>query len=192
MTVGIEDRVFHRIDSVGYDNLTEAEKCYWLIWIVEAEANNGGLEQFFDNSSGSLAEETVIALDKIGAHNMASLLKKAAVSANNFGTSDDNSEIRSISNEFTDYPDDLGTLLDKYVENNASSFLGPKTEAELWEQKKALGKSTAPQVVTRDIDFYKEAEIDAKYSSRKCPECLQPVPDYRKTCKKCGYPIGRA
>jgi hypothetical protein len=35
------------------------------------------------------------------------------------------------------------------------------------------------------------AEKDAGKTSRRCPECGGPCPEYRKTCKACGFEIGR-
>ena len=35
------------------------------------------------------------------------------------------------------------------------------------------------------------AEKDADLTDRRCPECGAPCPTYRKTCKACGYVIGR-
>lgn len=36
------------------------------------------------------------------------------------------------------------------------------------------------------------AEKDAATTSRRCPKCGSPCPEYRKTCKGCGFEIGRA
>ena len=188
--MNIEDRLFERVEAVGVEGLTEPEKYYWLIWLLEAEANNGGLEQFF-YSCAEYAAESIKALNSVGAKNMSSLLSQAKRIADTQANIEENSELREISNKFTDYPDDLAALLEKYVENNIAEFHGPKNELELWEQRKARGADTTPRVVTRNIDFEEEAKIDEQFSSRHCPECNQPVPDYRKTCKKCGYPIGR-
>lgn len=43
----------------------------------------------------------------------------------------------------------------------------------------------------------KESNIDdairsAKHSTRSCPECSFPVPDWRVACRVCGFEIGRA
>jgi predicted amidophosphoribosyltransferase len=32
---------------------------------------------------------------------------------------------------------------------------------------------------------------DAKYSSRFCPQCGFPVPDWLKACRVCGLAVGR-
>jgi hypothetical protein len=36
------------------------------------------------------------------------------------------------------------------------------------------------------------AEKDAAITRRRCPKCGSPCPEYRKTCKACGFEIGRA
>jgi hypothetical protein len=36
------------------------------------------------------------------------------------------------------------------------------------------------------------AEKDAAITDRRCPKCGSPCPEYRKTCKACGFEIGRA
>ena len=35
------------------------------------------------------------------------------------------------------------------------------------------------------------AAADAALTDRRCPECGAPCPSYRKTCKACGYAVGR-
>jgi hypothetical protein len=35
-------------------------------------------------------------------------------------------------------------------------------------------------------------EKDAAITSRRCPQCGSPCPEYRKTCKACGFEVGRA
>ena len=48
-----------------------------LVETLDAEVNNGGFHQFFSNSSGSRAAETISALDAIGASHTAEILKRA-------------------------------------------------------------------------------------------------------------------
>ncbi len=38
---------------------------------------------------------------------------------------------------------------------------------------------------------YKEAAKDAARTERRCPKCGSPCPEYRNTCKACGFVIGR-
>jgi len=39
---------------------------------------------------------------------------------------------------------------------------------------------------------YKKAAMDAARTERRCPKCGSPCPEYRNTCKACGFAIGRA
>lgn len=47
------------------------------VWLLEAEVNNGGFDQYYFNSAGELAVPTIEALRTIGAHCTASLLTAA-------------------------------------------------------------------------------------------------------------------
>src|SRR5262249_31606314 len=38
----------------------------------------------------------------------------------------------------------------------------------------------------------READKDTAITSRRCLKCGSPCPEYRKTCKRCGFEIGRA
>jgi hypothetical protein len=50
---------------------------YALLW-TDAEVNNGGFEQFFFNSSGSLIDEAIEGAELVGASGNASILREAA------------------------------------------------------------------------------------------------------------------
>jgi hypothetical protein len=52
-------------------------------------------------------------------------------------------------------------------------------------------------VIRRDGTFEVDrkrrlAEKDAELTDRRCPQCGAPCPSYRKTCKACGFAVGRA
>ena len=81
--------------------------------------------------------------------------------------------------------------LASYVAENDAGFLGPRTEWELWESKVNRGYDTTPHYVTREMDFEEEAKKDRENSSRDCPHCGYPSPDYRSRCKRCDCPHGR-
>lgn len=59
------------------ENLTASQRVFYLNQSLEREVNNGGFHQFFFNSSGDHADETVGALDSIGALRTAELLREA-------------------------------------------------------------------------------------------------------------------
>lgn len=56
------DARFWRVD---YHQLSPPERVFRAIWELEGEANNGGLDQYFFNSSGSLVPDVVDALKTI-------------------------------------------------------------------------------------------------------------------------------
>lgn len=57
--------------------LTGEQKIFFLNQNLEREINNGGFNQFFCNSSGDNAHETILSLQAIGATKTATLLQKA-------------------------------------------------------------------------------------------------------------------
>ena len=59
------------------DNLSAPQRVFYLNQNLEREVNNGGFHQFFFNSSGDHADETVGALEAIGALKTAELLRGA-------------------------------------------------------------------------------------------------------------------
>ena len=73
----VADAAFRRRASVGFDRLSEEEQTVILVWAVEGEVGNGGLDQFYFNSSGDFAAETVEALRRIGAGRTAELVERA-------------------------------------------------------------------------------------------------------------------
>src|SRR5438034_442431 len=61
----------------GLAALDERERTLFLVWSFTSEVDNGGFEQFFFNSGGGYAPETVDALERIGAPDVAALLERA-------------------------------------------------------------------------------------------------------------------
>jgi hypothetical protein len=60
-----------------FSNLTEPERVFIFINILEGQVNNGGFDQFFFNSSGEYAHEILFACEKIEAFKTADLVEKA-------------------------------------------------------------------------------------------------------------------
>jgi hypothetical protein len=61
----------------GFETLTKEEKLYLSVGIFDGEVYNGGMYQFFSNSSGELYEEVVKGLKTLKATKSLSLLKQA-------------------------------------------------------------------------------------------------------------------
>lgn len=79
----IVDYVITKLDA---DPTREAEvvrtlspgvRATYLTWLVEAEVNNGGFNQYYFNSAGKFASETVDAFEYFDATELAALMKEA-------------------------------------------------------------------------------------------------------------------
>ena len=62
----------------GFESFTEEEKTYVAVNVLNSEVYNGGIHQFFSNSSGELYAEALRGLTILKAENSLSLLKRAA------------------------------------------------------------------------------------------------------------------
>jgi hypothetical protein len=58
-------------------NFSKPRLAIFAIWALEAEVNNGGFNQYYENPWGELATETPDALDLIGAFKYAELVRSA-------------------------------------------------------------------------------------------------------------------
>ncbi len=107
------------------------ERTVVLVRELEDEVNNGGFHQYFNNSSGDNAADTISALLEIGALAMADILRRAIerfldkisptervarleILCEQFPKTD---EFDDLNAEFFAYPDDLSILLAEYEKN---------------------------------------------------------------------------
>ena len=117
--------------------MTEPQKLFNYNQELEREVNNGGFSQFFLNSSGDNAHETVLSLKAIGANKTADLLQKAidqfpskTVSKDRDKRTEIVEEIEETAEEvwndldqkFYEYEDDLNTLNIEYVRKHKEFF----------------------------------------------------------------------
>jgi hypothetical protein len=76
--IGIDDLLWAKSKNTeNLELLNEYEKYVIFINMLDAQVNNGGFDQYFFNSSGENAHETLIALEKINAPKTAKLLTDA-------------------------------------------------------------------------------------------------------------------
>ena len=61
-------------DEEGFAHLTVDERLFYAVSILELEVYNGGMYQFFDNTSGVVIDEVVAGLKKLGAETVLNLL----------------------------------------------------------------------------------------------------------------------
>lgn len=70
--------------STGHEKLSAQELVRVGVWLLGAEVNNGGFDQYYFNSAGELALPTVGALRTIGAERTADVLSMANSKFPNF------------------------------------------------------------------------------------------------------------
>ena len=127
------DAIQRKESERGFVSLTFRERVFYLVWWLEAEVNNGGFNQFFFNSAGDYATETVEALRTIGAEQTAALAEQAC---DVFGpavpspvraerqdqvialSESQNATLAQLDKAFFAYPDNLSKLLASFMEQS--------------------------------------------------------------------------
>lgn len=119
------------------EELTEPQKQFYYNQNLEKEVNNGGFSQYFINSSGDFAHETVLSLRAIGADKTAEILQQAIDQFPNKRVPKDreerirmvekiepkaNDEWNRLDSKFFEYQDDLSLLNLDFVRKHKSSF----------------------------------------------------------------------
>jgi hypothetical protein len=101
------------------------EEVVELVGELESEVNNGGFDQFFFNSSGDKAADTIVALEQIGAKHTADIFRQAVSkfpggmpSTNRFERqeqleilSPDGDAFEAEDSAFYEYKDDIAALV---------------------------------------------------------------------------------
>jgi hypothetical protein len=134
------NRVYH--SDAGFDGLTPDEQAYYTLRVLEGEVYNGGIGQFFDNSSGRHYQVVVEKLRLLQATTSLELLIKAKTIL--FGATDPPQDKREryslmrkgeridaalddLSKAYWKDPDKLGEKLDAFAERTGliTPFLNP-------------------------------------------------------------------
>jgi hypothetical protein len=112
-----------------FRRLTTKVQVAYCLHRLESEVNNGGIHQFFSNSTGEYVAETIQALVEIGATKTDELLKRAVSigfpsaypdDAGEYETSvadfdDVAGELDVLDQEFFKYAEPLAELVNKYL-----------------------------------------------------------------------------
>lgn len=121
----------------NFESLNQFEKNVLYIEMLEAQVNNGGFDQYFFNSSGEYAYETLTALEQVGASKAAELLEQAIKAFPQLPIPKDTEQRRELmedlperisdiweqlDDKFYEYPDNIGGLTIAYVKNNKEQF----------------------------------------------------------------------
>ena len=119
-------------DEAHLESLPPTTQTACLIHMLEAQVNNGGFDQFFFNSSGQFALQTLKALEAIEAPETRELLACAIALAYPDGYPNDASEheqaadddatleaMGALSDEFFEYPEPLSDLVNEYLRGDS-------------------------------------------------------------------------
>jgi hypothetical protein len=135
--IAMSELVFARHEAVGFGALSEPEQTVYCLDALEREVNNGGFDQFFFNSSGDTALETVAALERLGAAHTAGLVRRALAVFHGGRPAADRGEREKqmealpesardtwskLDEAFFEYRDNLAALERKYVTAHRAGF----------------------------------------------------------------------
>ncbi|WP_405396454.1 DMP19 family protein [Maribacter sp. Asnod2-G09] len=126
------------------EKLNSSQRVLLIIENLEREINNGGFDQFYWNSSGDYAMETINALKQIGANKTAEIVKKANDKFPN-GIVPENRDKR-------------GEILEKISEE--SSEYWNNLDTKFYAPNKEIGKMEIDNIPSLLIDFIKENKSD--------------------------------
>lgn len=136
--IELDTRV-NELSDYGEDisKLTAPQKVLLFVENVEREVNNGGFNQFFWNSSGDYAHESLAALEVIGAKKTADIVRRAMAQWPDLNIPKDKTERedllmqiekqaeadwRQCEEEFFAYEEDISQLLIQYVKKHKQEF----------------------------------------------------------------------
>ena len=117
----------------NFTNLTEPEKVFIYVDMLEGQVNNGGFDQFFINSSGDYTHEILAAYEIIKAHKTADLIEMAIKAFPALPVPKDTETRREImqnldesitnvwyelDNKFYEYEENIAGLLIDYIKQN--------------------------------------------------------------------------
>jgi hypothetical protein len=113
--------------------LVNEQKTFYYNQNLEREVNNGGFNQYFFNSAGKFAMETIESLKAIGAHRTKDILQTAINQFHGNIPADprerqekleqiDEGIWEELDTKFFAYEDDLNSLNFEYIKNHKDKF----------------------------------------------------------------------
>lgn len=202
--ITLSDSLQERWQSVDWTGLTQVERECISVDACVGETSNGSLHQFLANCDPQFHLAAIAGLRRIGAPTLSDVVARA-VALFPGGVPPESAKERwellkpdleaepSQTDRLTDEfwqiyeRENVLELMERYADANPSEFLGPRDLVDMWLSRKARGVEQPPERLAK---LQREAESDSKHTSDRCPECGQPMPSYRKTCKRCGRPRG--
>lgn len=116
-----------RHSDTAFEDLTEVDRVLTSIWVLEADVNNGGFDQYYFNSSGDSAYYAPVAFRAIGAPTMAGIVEKANSRFGPGGPPRSRSDRQEallamedglwndLDDQFYAYPENLSELLEAFL-----------------------------------------------------------------------------
>lgn len=139
----VMDNIWYKMDgdlSDKYDvvmKLSEPQRVMFIVRQVEDEVNNGGFNQFYENSSGQFANDMEAAFKAIGALKYANLVHRANViykknktqitkymdgTVEGFSKSYEDNPLNKLDDEFYALKEDLNQLKIDFIKKNKTGF----------------------------------------------------------------------
>ncbi len=138
IVIEIGQKLWHKSKyDKDFESLNEIEKNVLYVEMLEKQVNNGGFDQYFFNSSGGYAHETLIALKEIKAPLTADILNRAIRVFPTLPVPKDTEQRREyledipasiseiwekLEDEFYEYPENLEGLVIEYAKANKSEL----------------------------------------------------------------------
>jgi hypothetical protein len=125
---------FVGIIAMPYENLAPQQRPSHLVFVYESEVQNGGHYQYFENSRTDRLQETITALDHLGAQRQKAVLKEAGEaflsrqrahpqSAEEFVAGALEGEFSSFDARFHECVPSLIEYLEEHLRLNLSTFI---------------------------------------------------------------------
>ncbi len=142
-------------DRDGFDRLSPNEKLYYSVTVLDGEVYNGGMHQFFSNSSGSLFKEVVKGLEILGfKHTLDLLLEAKEILFGEIEPPDDNTERYDVMRQ---YPEEDDASIPKW------SFDLERINKAYWDSKEKIAERVILFAVEKGLiePFEKKSEPPA-------------------------------
>jgi len=134
---GFEQRIWDAESAIGFFRLKPPQKSYLAVLMLDGEVNNGGLSQYFFNSSGGNWRDALAGLEAMGAAGQLAVFREAIAKFGKDGPSQDralrqeqlakltrrdDALFDALDNRYYESKDSIEVLAKRYVLRNADAF----------------------------------------------------------------------
>ena len=125
-TLRAVDFVFDRLAEVGFDKLNTNQKYLVCVWAACGEVDNGGIWQFFFNTSGDWSTHTPAALEVFDAPELAEIIRSAMTA---FPKNTPHIDMDQRRQEIDAMPDQTGAVWEKLGDRFDTIAMDSKIDA---------------------------------------------------------------